>query len=350
MPYQRSGGQVTIGVDTHKDTHAAVALDQLGARLGDIHIPAGQAGYEQLQQWAESLGPVAVFGVEGTGSYGAGLARYLRQRGHQVVEVNRPDRATRRRRGKSDPIDAEAAARSVLSGQATGIPKTGDSTVEMLRLLKMVKDSAVKARTQAINQIKAILITAPAALRQELSTMDTTTLLATCAAYPGGPMNTPTDAARHALAVLARRCHDLNEQTQTIKTQLETLAAQAAPALLAVYGCGPDSAAALLSAAGDNPHRLHSEAAFAALCGTSPIPASSGKTVRMRLNRGGNRQANAALHRIAVVRLRWHQPTRDYRDRRLKEGKTKPEILRCLKRYIAREIYKTLYPPTPATT
>jgi transposase len=350
MPYRQQDRQITVGVDTHKDTHVAVALDQVGARLGQIHVPADLSGYDQLEAWAGGWGRVSAFGVEGTGSYGAGLARYLRRAGHRVVEVNRADRSVRRRKGKSDPVDAEMAARAVLSGQATATPKAGEGTAEMLRTLKMVKDSAVKARTQAVNQIKAIVITAPATLRQELSTMDTTVLLHHCAAYIPQPLTTPEDAARHALALLAQRALALLEQTQTVKIQLEVLAAQAAPALLDVYGCGPDSAATLLAAAGDNPHRLHSEAAFAALCGTNPIPASSGKTQRMRLNRGGNRQANAALHRIAIVRLRWHQPTRDYRDRRRKEGKTTTEILRCLKRYIAREIYKLLCQPAPATT
>jgi transposase len=295
-----------------------------------------------LESWARALGPIVAFGVEGTGSYGAGVARFLTEAGHKVVEVNRPDRSTRRRIGKSDPIDAEMAARSVLAGVATGRPKSGSDRVEMIRMLKVAKDSAVRARTQAVNQIKALVVTAPAELRACLTELPNRQLIARCAAARPGPLTTPMAAAKHALRSLARRHLELGRELDELETQIATLTAEVAPRLRTTFGIGADTAATLLVAAGDNPDRLHSEAAFAALCGTNPIPASSGKTDRHRLNRGGNRQANAALHRVVVVRLRWHQPTKDYAERRLKEGKTKAEIMRCLKRFVAREVFAIL--------
>jgi transposase len=263
--------------------------------------------------------------------------------------LSRPDRALRRRRGKSDTIDAEAAARAVLSGVATAAPKAGDGTVEMIRMLKTAKNSAVKARTQALNQIHAIVLTAPAALREELAELRTPALTERCASLRPGELSSPVAVARHTLRLLARRALALLAEVAGLNSQIEILAKLTAPRLIDTYGVGPGGAAALLLTAGDNPERLHSEAAFAALCGASPIPASSGKTNRHRLNRGGDRQANAALHRVVVVRLRWHQPTREYMARRLTQGKTKAEIIRCLKRYVAREIYHVLLPPVHDT-
>jgi len=355
MPDSQTGRRITVGVDTHADVHVAVALDQLGARLGQLEVHTTLAGYEQLVRWANEFGPVGTFGVEGTGSYGADLTRYLRQSQHQALEVNRPDRSTRRRRGKSDPIDAEAAARAVLSGQATTIPKTGDGPAEMVRVLKLARDSAVKARTQTINQIRAILVNAPAALRANLLGLSTAKLLQRCLTFPAQMPTPPTAsmAVQYVLHTLAGRYRHLDLQARELKAHLQQITVSAAPALTSLLGVGPDTAAALLSAAGDNPDRLHSEAAFAALCGASPVPASSGKTTRHRLNRGGNRQANAALHRIAVVRLRWDPTTQQYMARRRVEGKTTKEVLRCLKRAIAREIYRALCPPPtedPPTT
>nr|WP_249715169.1 IS110 family transposase [Micromonospora sp. NBRC 107566] len=348
MPHSQPGRRVTVGVDTHKDVHVAVACDQLGVRLDELRIPTTSAGYDQLVQWATGLGRVAAFGVEGTGSYGAELARTLRRRGYRVIEVNRPDRATRHRLGKSDPVDAEMAARAVLAGVAAGTPKASDGDAEMIRMLKMVKDSAVKARTQALNQMKAILVTSPAQVRESLSGLTDPKLLSRCAAFEPEPLTSPAAAARHTLRLLARRNLDLRQEVKTLHDEIGRLAASAAPHLLTIFGIGPDGAATMLVAAGDNPDRLRSEAAFAALCGSNPIPASSGKTNRHRLNRGGNRQANATLHRIVVCRLRWHEPTQHYTQRRLAEGKTKPEVMRCLKRYIAREIYHALCPQTGA--
>ncbi len=335
---------IIVGVDTHKDVHVAVAIDILGRRLAQLEIPATAAGHEQLHRWATDLGPNQTFGVEGTGSYGASLSRHLRLAHVVVIEVNRPDRATRHRLGKSDPIDAEAAARAVLARTATATPKHGDDHVEMIRILKLTRDSAVKSQTQASNQLQAVLVTAPTELREALQSLPRISLLERCAAFRPGDLTTPLAAAKHALRLLARRALTLREEAKDLRVELDRLTTLTSPALVAMTGIGPDSAAALLISAGDNPQRLRSEAAFAALCGTNPIPASSGKTTRYRLNRGGNRQANAALHRAVVTRMHWHQPTKDYVARRTAEGKTKAEIMRCLKRYLARQVYRALLP------
>lgn len=298
MPDYSTDVAIIVGVDTHKDIHVAVAIDTLGRRQGQLAIPATAAGYQQLHRWALDLGPNQGFGVEGTGSYGAGLARYLHNRGAHVIEVNRPDRATRHRLGKSDPIDAESAARAVLGGTATGIPKHGDDYVEMIRILKLTRDSAVKSQTQATNQVKAVLVTAPPQLREALQHLPRIALLQRYSVLRAGELTTPMAAAKHALRLLARRALALRAEAKALRAQLMTLTAAACPALVELTGIGPDSAAQLLISAGDNPQRLRSEAAFAALCGTNPVPASSGKTTRYRLNRGGDRQANALRVRL----------------------------------------------------
>jgi transposase len=334
--------RVTIGVDTHLDVHVAHAKDQLGRRLATVSIPTTPAGYQRLLAWARGLGEVEAFGIEGTGSYGAALARFLLAQGQVIFEVNRPDRQARRRRGKSDPLDAEAAARTVQAGEARVVPKAGGGVVEMLRCLRVARSTAIKARTQAGNAITGLLVTAPAELREQLRGLSTARLVRTAAGFLPGKPTTPTAAAMLALRTLAVRHQALSAEITTLDGELKRLTAKAAPGLVALFGIGPDSAGALLAAAGDNPERLRSEGAFAMLCGASPVEASSGKTVRHRLNRGGDRQANAALHRIVIVRLRWHQPTKDYMARRIAEGKTTKEIIRCLKRYVAREVFAAL--------
>jgi transposase len=334
--------RVTVGVDTHGDVHLAHAKDQLGRSLDTISVPTTPAGYRALLAWARGLGELDAWGVEGTGAYGAALARFLRDRGQVVVEVNRPDRATRRRRGKSDPLDAEAAARAVQAGQATVLPKAGTGQVEMIRSLRVARASAMKARTQAINAIKALLVTAPVDLRQQLRDLSVTQLVRTAARLRPGAITTPTAAAKLALRTLAERHQALSAEINDLDTQLDRLTAKTAARLVALFGVGTDSAGALLVVAGDNPDRLRSEAAFSMLCGSSPIEASSGKTIRHRLNRGGDRQANAALYRIVLVRLRYDPATRDYMARRLTQGKSRREVIRCLKRYVAREVFAAL--------
>jgi len=322
--------RVTVGVDTHGDVHLAHAGDQLGRRLDTVIVPTTPSGYRGLLAWARGLGELDAWGVEGTGAYGAALARFLHDCGQVVVAVNRPDRAARRRRGKSDPVDAEAAARTVQAGQATALPKAGTGQVEMLRSLRMARASAMKARTQAINAIKALLVTAPVDLREQLRGLPAAQLVRCAAALEPGRLTSPTAAAMLALRTLACRYQALSAEITTLTTELKRLTATAAAPLVALFGVGSDSAGALLVAAGDNPGRLRSEATFSMLCGSSPIEASSGTTIRYRLNRGGDRQVNAALYRIVLVRLRYDPATRAYMARRITQGKSKREVIRCL--------------------
>ena len=341
---------VIIGVDTHKDTHAAVAINAFGVQLATTSIPANQKGYQALETWAAAMGTIKAIGIEGTGSYGAGLSRFLQEHGHVIVEVNRPNRQLRHQKGKSDTVDAESAARAVLAGQATGQPKTGTSTVEMIRHFKVARDTAVKARTQAMQTLKAIIVCSPAALREVLDKVTgKMTLIRRLAALRPGPVTSTVASAKASLRAIARRWLVLNAEIQEHDAHLETMTAAAAPELLKAHGMATGTAAEMLMLVGDNPDRIHSEAAFAKICGACPIPASSGKTNRHRLNRGGNRQANAALYRVVIVRMRGHQPTLDYVNRRTAQGKGKSEIIRCLKRYVAREIFGYLCrPPKPA--
>ncbi|MGW2787722.1 IS110 family transposase [Streptomyces populi] len=334
--------EMVLGVDTHKDVHVAAVTDQLGRVLGSSPFQATAVGYDELLSWAREFGDVRRAGVEGTGSYGAGLARYLLSQGVQVTEVNRPDRAKRRSRGKNDTVDAEAAAQAVVSERATAVPKRGDGPVEQIRVYKMTRDSAVKARKQVINQLKAILISADPALREQLAALGRAALVTACvdlddAQHPGAG-----SAVLHTLRTLARRIKALTAEATDLAKRMETLVKDVAPALLEEHGVGVDSAACLLIAAGDNPERLTGEDAFAALCGVSPVERSSGKTHRHRLNRGGDRQANAALFRIVLTRLRGEPRTVAYIERRTAEGKTKREIIRCLKRYLARHLFNII--------
>ena len=331
--------RVIIGVDTHKHAHAAAVLDERGALLGTATFDADSAGYQALIDWSARFGRPLHFGIEGTGSYGRGLASAVRRGDHVVVEVARPNRQDRHRRGKSDLFDAENAARAVLAGQADAIPKADEGTVEMIRHIKVAKDAAVKARTAAMQSLKALLITAPAELRETLQPLSDMALLRRCAAVRPGELTSVTAAAKHSLRAIAQRWQSLNDEISGHERLLSTLVDHIAPQLTSAVGIGPDNASELLLALGDNAGRLRSEAAFAKICGVCPIPASSGKTARHRLNRGGHRRANAALHRIVIVRMKYHEPTRSYVCRRTTEGKTKPEIMRCLKRHIAREIW-----------
>jgi transposase len=340
---------VIIGVDTHKATHMAVAIDGLGGRLDDIEVTADAAGYARLLAWAETHGSVHAFGVEGTGSYGNGLARFLRRHGRTVIEVARPPRAgVRRASGKNDAIDAEHAARQVLAGEATTIPKVPEGAVETIRLIKIARDSAVKSHSQAMITLKAVLVTAGHDLREQLEPLANRKLITACADLDITGSDDDADAAmRYVLRTLAGRWLALHAEIKEHTHRLTALTAAAAPQLVATFGVGFDTAAELLVTAGSNSDRIRSEAALAKLCGACPIPASSGKSSgRHRLNRGGNRQANAALYRVVIVRMRWHPDTIAYVQRRTAEGLTKKAIIRCLKRYLAREIYRLLPPPT----
>ena len=332
--------KVIVGVDTHKHLHVAVAIDHNGARLAEHSASADTAGYAQLETWANSLGAVEVFGIEGTGSYGVGLASFLRRRGHRIIEVNRGDRRSRRQNGKSDTLDAEAAARSILSGSATSIPKNADGLSEMIRQVKVALDTARKARSSAIIALKAMIVNAPAELRESLEGLGDKALLERCAGFRIRTMDSTTASAKHTLRSLARRWLLLDQEIKEHDVALDQMTEQASPTLRDGFGIGPDTAAEILVVLGDNPDRIRSEAAFAKLCGTCPIPASSGMTNKHRLYRGGHRQANSALYRAVIVRMRFHQPTIDYVARRTQEGLTKKDIIRCLKRYLAREVYQ----------
>ncbi|MGA3526799.1 IS110 family transposase [Micromonosporaceae bacterium DT32] len=312
--------------------------------MADAEFPATSDGYADLLTWMRSFGRLTVVGVEGTGSYGAGLARHLASHKVTVVEVDRPDRRTRRSKGKSDPIDAIAAARSTLAGTAMGVPKTRTGPVEAIRALSVGRQGAVKARTAAINQMRGLVAAAPEGLRAQLTKLSAAVLVSRCTALTIDPtrLNDPEQATAAALAGLARRISILTEEITTLDRQLAPLVRQAAPRTSALFGVGTDVAAQLLTTAGDNPDRLRSEAALAHLCGAAPIPASSGRVRRHRLHRGGDRGANHALHTIALCRLRYDPRTRAYQQRRITEGLSKQEILRCLKRYIVRDVYTAL--------
>jgi transposase len=333
------------GVDTHRDVHVAAVIDDRGKILDTSSFDTTSSGYRQLLRWLRSYGELQKVGVEGTGSYGAGLYRHLFDEGVKVVEVNRANRQLRRRRGKSDTVDAEAAARSALNGEATVVPKTHDSIVESIRALRVAFTSARNSRTRVALQIRDLIVTAPARLRADLEPLSTAQRVTRCARFRPGSSDDPREATKLALRVLARRYEALSEEMVELGSVLDELTYKANPALRSARGVGADVAAILLVAAGDNPERLRNESAFAALCGVSPVQASSGLTTRHRLNRSGNRQANNALWRIAVVRITHDEETKVYAARRLSEGKTKREIVRCLKRHIAREIFVHLTNP-----
>jgi transposase len=337
---------VTGGVDTHADVHVAAAVDQVGRVLGTEAFPADAAGYTGALAWMRAHGELAKVGVEGTGSYGAGLARYLASRGVEVVEVIRPNRQARRQRGKSDTAGAVAAALAALNGEASGVPKSHDGAAGSIRVLRVARAGAVKARTQAGNQLRDLIVTAPHALRQQLAGLPRGQQAETAARFRPGDLAGPADGARAAMASVARRHQQLTAEAARLDAALAELITHAAPAgFLAKQGVATQVAATLLATTGDNPGRVRKEASFAALCGASPVDASSGKQLRHRLNRGGDRQANSALWTIAMTRLAHDPRTKAYLARRTAEGKTKKEIIRCLKRYIAREIYKALCRP-----
>jgi transposase len=330
------------GVDTHGDVHVAAVVDSTGRILGTASFPTTPAGYRRLLSWMRKHGVVIRVGVEGTGSWGAGLARYLSGEAVEVVEVDRPNRQLRRLRGKSDPVDAEAAARAALNGEAKGTPKARTGPVEAIRALRVARRSAMKARTQALAQIRALITTGPEELRAQLRPLTTADVVTLAARYRPGDATTVVGATKLALRELAQRVRYLEDQVDRLDATLAPLVTATCPALVARVGVGPQTAAALLVAAGDNPDRLRDEAAFAALCGTSPVEASSGRVIRHRLNRGGDRQANHALWRIVFVRMRFDPRTRDYVERRTKEGLSRKEIMRCLKRFVAREVYQCI--------
>jgi transposase len=341
------------GVDTHKYTHHAAVIDDQGRLLGDQGFPATAAGYGELLTWIRSHGQVQAIGVESTGSYGATLTRLLTGAGERVIEVNRPNRQARRADGKSDRLDAEQIARSVLGLTATATPKAKSGSVEVNRTLRVTRSSAVKARTQAFNTLHGIVIGAPSCLRDELVKLSKRTLVNRCSGLRP-ETESLTELVDHpdrfllasiklTLRNLARRWKDLDAEVKALSCQIKPLVELAAPELVELFGVSFELAGQFLVTSGDNPQRIHSEAAFAKLCGVAPQPASSGRTTgRHRLSRGGDRNANSALYIVTIVRMRHHEATREYLARRTAEGLSKREIIRCLKRYIAREVYAAL--------
>ncbi|GAB2324825.1 IS110 family RNA-guided transposase [Streptomyces variabilis] len=342
---QPRSGHVVIGVDTHKHVHVAAVMDTIGGILATLTIPTDTGGFRQLADWAASFGKVLAFGIEGTGSYGATLTSFLRRAGHKVVEAGRPDRRLRRMNGKSDILDAENAARAVLAGFATATPKTADGEAEMIRQLKIAHDQAVEQRAAAMVTMKAILVHAPDALRRETAGKTQVSLARHLAALRPRRLEGPEDALRHTLRTLAKRWQYLDAEAKELTKMIGDLVQRVAPQLLEPFGIGVDTAAEILVVTGDNPERIKSEAALAKLAGIAPVPTGSGMTSgRHRINHGGHRQLNAAIYRTVIVRMRFHQPTIDYVARRTAEGKTKREIIRCLKRYVIREVYHLLRP------
>jgi transposase len=341
MPHEPD--DVIVGVDTHADTHVAVVLSLLGELLGSKVFPATRAGYARLVEWASMFGGIDRIGIEGTGSWGRGLTLFCLAHGIDVRDVDRPDRRMRRRKGKTDLVDAEAAARAVLAGTATTLPKTADGPVEMIRVLHITRETAVKARTQAINQLRGLANTAPVDFAEQLRGLSLRKLVATATCFDTSlPVTDPTTATQRAMRSLARRIEHLSDEIDQLETERDRIIDQAAPRLLELKGVGYHSAATLLIAAGDNPDRLRNEAAFANLCAAAPVPVSSGRSHRHRLNHGGHRQGNRALHTIVVSRIRWPDDrTRDYVTRRNPNGQFKADLdtIRRLKRYVAREVY-----------
>jgi len=336
--------EVAGGVDTHQDQHVAAVLDREGTVLGVEFFPTTRHGYLALIAWMRGFGALARVGVECTGSYGAGLTRYLALAGIPVWEVTRPDKSMRRAQGKDDTFDAISAAQAAVTGQRVQIAKDRNGQVEALRVLRTTRKTAIKCRRAALQQLHNTIVAAPDAVREQCRHETRMHLLRALAASRPDRVSfrDPNVATRIALKSLARRVLELNDEVADLDQFIEPLVGELAPALLAMVGVGVESAGEFLVAAGDNPERLTSEASFAMLCGACPIPASSGKTNRHRLNRGGNRQANSALYIVVLSRIRIDERTQAYMKRRLAEGLSKREVMRCLKRYVAREVYQVL--------
>lgn len=337
-------GAVVGGVDTHKDLHVAAIVDHQDRVLGTRSFASTRQGYRQMLAWMRSYGELQRVGVESTGSYGAGLLRFMQQAGVTVLEVTAPDRQDRRRRGKNDDLDAQNAAHAAFSGQRTVTPRSRDGMIEALRVLVACRKTAVTARRVALQMIHNTIVAAPDGLRDQLRTMTRMQLVRTLAAWrPDLTAYREVEAAyRISLKSLGRRYLELHDEIADLDAMIAAIVEELAPTLIARNSIGYVGAAQLLLTAGGNPERMRSEASFAALCGVSPVPASSGKTIRHRLNRGGDRAANSALHIIAIGRLRTDQRTKEFVARRIAEGHSKLDAIRALKRYLAREVFRVI--------
>jgi transposase len=331
-----------IGVDTHRDTHTAAILNIAGALQAQTTLATDALGYQRLFAFACKHAPGdRCWAIEGTGSFGAGLTSFLLERGEWVIEIDRPKRSARRNGAKSDDLDAARAAREALSREHLAQPRQRGWR-EAMRVLLTTREGAILARTKALTHLKSLLVCAPSSLRDQLRRHSTTELVTRCSRLRSLPSQTTEHRATIiALRATARRALALEGEAADLESQLELLLADIAPDLLHEPGIGPISAAQLLITY-SHTGRLRSEAAFAAMAGAAPIPASSGQITRYRLNRSGDRQLNRALHTIVLSRLTHDQPTRDYAQRRAAEGRTPREIKRCLKRYVARQLYRQL--------
>ncbi|NOX41638.1 MAG: IS110 family transposase [Alphaproteobacteria bacterium] len=336
--------RITAGVDTHKDLHVAAIVDAHDRFVASECFASTRQGYKKMLTWMRSFGTIERVGIECTGTYGAGLLRYLQATGITVLEVIAPDKVDRRRRGKDDTLDAINAAHAAYSGTRTVTPKSRNGMIEALRVLKSCRKTAISARRVALQLIQNNIVSAPDQLREQLRSMTRMQLIRTLAAWRPDltDYRNVTPAYRIAFKSLGRRYLELHDEIADLDTMIAALVDELAPDLIARIAIGYETAAQLLITAGDNIERLHSEAGFAALCGVSPVPASSGKIQRHRLNRGGDRAANSALHIIAVGRIRLHPKTQAYMAKRLSHGNSKLEAIRCLKRYIAREVFYCL--------
>ncbi|MFM9432770.1 IS110 family transposase [Arthrobacter sp. MP_2.3] len=340
---------VIVGVDTHADTHHVAVVTEYGKPIADQKFAATAAGYSELLSFITNHGTVTAVGVEGTGSYGAELSRVLAKEELKVFEVNRPNRQQRRIRGKSDPLDAYQAAQSVLAERGISNPKTKDGPVECLRILRTARSSAMKARTIAINQIRSLLVSAPETIRSKYRGLPTSALIATLVrSRPSGHAADTGYITALTLKTLATRYQSLRFEIASTDALLQEILDSYAPLLTELPGVGVEVATQLLVTVGDNPERINNEAQFAALTGTAPVPASSGKTNRHRLSRGGDRQANSALHHVVLSRMQSDHRTKDYVAKRTADGKSKRETMRCLKRYVAREIFRQIFSPVAA--
>lgn len=336
--------KVIGGVDTHQDMHTAAIVNLDGAVLGTESFSTTRAGYRAMLRWFRSHGELLRVGVEATGTYGAGLTRHLALAGVPVLEVTGPNRAQRRTQGKDDALDAVAAAEAARTGQRVQVAKDRSGAVEALRVLRTTRKTAMKCRRAALQQLHNTIVAAPDEVRDQVRNLTRMQRLRSCAAWRPDVVGyrDPVIATKLALKYLARRVLDLNDEIAELNRLIVPLVEELAPNLLRLEGVGTENAGEFVVAVGENPDRLRSEASFAMMCGACPIPASSGKKQRYRLNRGGNRQANSALHMVVICRMRTDERTRTYVQRRTQEGLSKREVMRCLKRYVAREIYRTI--------
>ena len=341
---ERSAGRIVGGVDTHKDLHVAAVVDELDRVLASRCFATTRHGYKQMVAWMGAFGSLQRVGIEATGTYGAGLLRYMQKAGIEVLEVTTPDKHDRRKRGKNDDLDAQNAAHAAFAGKRTVTPKSRNGMIESLRVLKACRNTAVAARRVALQMIQNTIVCAPDELREILRKMTRMQLIRTLAAWRPDltDYRNVTSAYRITLKSLGRRYLELHDEIADLDTMIVSIVDELAPNLVARNSIGHESAAQLLLTAGDNMQRLRSEASFAALCGVSPVPASSGKTTRHRLSRGGDRAANSALHIIAIGRLRTDPRTQAYVAKRITEGHSKLEAIRCVKRYIAREVFSLI--------